>query len=58
MFIHGRDKNLTHNEVSPVPPLCRCEVDPVVDHDGVFVAEVVADALGAGRALSLNGVGS
>jgi len=44
----------SYRQVSPVSLLSGCQVDPVVDHDGVFVAEVIADAFGSGRTLSLD----
>lgn len=47
-------KLCTYDEVSPVPLLLRREADPVADHDGVLVAEVVGHALGAGGALGLD----
>lgn len=44
----------TYDELSSLALLSRGEVDPVADHDGVLVAEVVGHTLGAHGALRLN----
>ena len=45
---------ITHNQLAALPLLGNAEIHPVADHDGVLVAEVVGDALGADGALGLD----